>query len=572
METQPVVGPESVVLVSGGARGITASCVIELAKYAHCKFILLGRSPQEGQDPAWAVQDLSEPEMKQHIVADLQARGEKPTPAAVHKTYRSISARQEINRTLNAVRQAGGAVEYVSVDVADAQAVQKKLADPIARFGPVTGIIHGAGALADKRIEKKSEQDFTTVVSPKVDGLENLVKVVSPGQLRFLVLFSSIAGVFGNIGQADYALANEILNKSAYSIQREQPDCRVISFDWGPWDGGMVTQELKRAFIERNVRIIPIESGAKLLVAELVGNSTGNVQVVVGNRPFLPPPEPEEDLRSYRIHRKLVLEENPFLYDHMIGQHPVLPATCAALWIGTACEQLYPGYTFYSLSDFRVLKGIVFDQSLAEEHVLELQEVAKNGEIIFDANLWSQPNGKKYFHYKGQVKLLRTPPTVPQVDPLNVVYDDIRQPIPGEPLYKDGTLFHGPSFQGVERVMSLTEGKLTMQCRLPAVDESRQGQFPVHTANPYINDTIVQCLLIWAQRKMGAPCLPSYLQRYEQYRPIPFDERFYVTMEVQSATPTKVVGNILVQDRQGLAYARIIGLEGTISSLLKRLF
>jgi NAD(P)-dependent dehydrogenase (short-subunit alcohol dehydrogenase family) len=572
MENKSAVHPGSVVLVSGGARGITARCVVELARYAHCKFILLGRSTMEENDPAWASEGLSEAQMKQHIYAQLQSQGLKVTPAAVQKTYRGMAARQEIRQTLEAVEQAGGQAEYISVDVADNRALKQKVAATEGRFGPVTGVIHGAGALADKLIEKKSEQDFTTVVSPKVNGLENLLGCVTPGRLEFLVLFSSIAGVFGNVGQADYALANEVLNKSAYLIQNEHPGCRVVAFDWGPWDGGMVTPELKRAFIEHQVQIIPAESGARMLVNELAAANSGSVQIVVGSRPVLPPPEPGVELQTYHIRRKLLLEDNPFLYDHMIGNHPVLPATCAALWIGTACEQLYPGYTFYSLENFRVLKGIVFDQSHSGEYMLDLQEVAKNGEIVFDATLWSQPKGKQLYHYKVRVTLLRDMPPVPLVDPLNMIYDEVTQPVPGESLYKDGTLFHGPSFQGVERVLSVTEGKLTMQCRLAPVDEARQGQFPVQTLNPYINDTIVQCLLIWAQRIYQAPCLPSFLERYEQYRPIPFGERFYVTMDVQSVSDTSVVGNILVQDALGQAYVRITGLEGTISRQLKRLF
>lgn len=572
MDTKSAVHPGSVVLVSGGGRGITARCVIELARYAHCKFILLGRSPISENGPTWASQGLGEAEMKQRIFTLLQTQGHKVTPAAVQKTYRNLAAQQEIRQTLAAVQEAGGQAEYLSVDIADNQILHQKVAETVRRFGPITGVIHGAGALADKLIEKKSELDFATVVSPKVEGLENLLDCVTPGRLEFLVLFSSIAGVFGNVGQADYALANEVLNKSAYLLQNEHPGCRVVAFDWGPWDGGMVTPELKRAFIQHQVQIIPAESGARMLVNELAAANSGSVQIVVGTRPVLPPPEPGVELRSYHIRRKLLLEDNPFLFDHVIGAHPVLPATCAGLWIGTACEQLYPGYTFYSLEKFRVLKGIVFDQTLSGEYMLDLQEVAKNGEIVFDATLWSQPKGKRLYHYKVRVALVRDVPPVPQLDPLNVVYDQITQPIPGDSLYKDGTLFHGPSFQGVERVLSLADGKLTMQCRLAPVDEARQGQFPVQTLNPYINDTIVQCLLIWAQRMYQAPCLPSYLERYEQYRPIPFGERFYVTMEVQSESETSVVGNILVQDALGQVYVRITGLEGTISRQLKRLF
>ncbi len=70
------------------------------------------------------------------------------------------------------------------------------------------------------------------------------------------------------------------------------------------------------------------------------------------------------ELKQYQIHRKLTLEANPFLYDHQIGEFPVLPATCAATWAIHSIEQLYPGYFFIHLANYRVLKGIVFDQIL----------------------------------------------------------------------------------------------------------------------------------------------------------------------------------------------------------------
>ena len=94
---------------------------------------------------------------------------------------------------------------------------------PVSRLGKVTGIIHGAGTLVDKLIEKKTETDFETVYTPKVAGLENMLRSVDVARLDFLVLFSSIVGFYGNVGQSDYAIANEILNKSAYLLKRKLP-------------------------------------------------------------------------------------------------------------------------------------------------------------------------------------------------------------------------------------------------------------------------------------------------------------------------------------------------------------
>jgi NAD(P)-dependent dehydrogenase (short-subunit alcohol dehydrogenase family) len=567
-----LIGPSSVVLVSGGGRGITAECVIRLAESAHCSFILLGRTPVDETLPEWAKEGKTEAELKRNIMDHLKASGDAPTPPKIQKMYRQIQSQLEVEQTLAAVRRAGGQAEYIRVDITDGKELQKKLVEPISRLGKVTGIIHGAGSLADKRIEKKSIQDFEAVFSPKVDGLENLLEVAPATQLDFLVLFSSVVGIYGNIGQADYAIANEVLNKMALLLQRHNPKCRVISINWGPWEAGMVSPELKKTFEEHGIEVIPVDIGARILVQELMPKEVSHIQLVVGNLPEMLPEPLQPELRQYQIRRKIRLESNPFLFDHQIGEHPVLPATCAATWLVNACEQLYPGYKFFSLSNYNVLKGIVFDHTLADEYILDLKETAKTpaGEIDFDAMVWSKNRlGRTIYHYKASVRLVSELPESPveKLPPEATVDEEIS----GQKLYEEGILFHGPAFQGVEKVLQINQDRLVMQLCLPKTDDRFQGQFPVQNKNnPYIYDGIVQILLIWTQTFRKAPCLPSSLIKMEQYANIPFEQSCLVTMEVVSNTDAAVVGNIRAQSLDGKVFVRFTALEGTISPLLNR--
>jgi NAD(P)-dependent dehydrogenase (short-subunit alcohol dehydrogenase family) len=563
-----LVHSDSVVLVSGGAKGITAHCVVKLAERAHCKFILLGRSPAEMPAVGFDPQECDDGELKRRIAADLTSKGEKAVPTKIQKIFSGIRSSQEIHQTLDAIEQAGGHAEYMRVDVADS-ALRGSLREVEARMGTVTGIIHGAGSLQDKLIEKKTESDFETVFTPKVNGLDNMLRSIDPARLDFLVLFSSIVGFYGNVGQSDYAIANEILNKSAYLLKRRHPNCHVISINWGPWDSGMVTPELKKLFESRNVEVIPSDVGARMLVEALMPSANEAVQVVVGGAPARPAASVSDDLLKYSIKRHLKVDDNPFLYDHMIGEHPVLPATCAAAWAAYSCEQLYPGFRFFSIENYHVLKGIVFDENLADEHVLDLKEVEKSQDrIIFDAVVWSKnKKGRLIYHYNARVTLLREAPEAPMV-PIAAYLKG--EEIDGGMLYRDGTLFHGPSFQGVERVLHISRGRLVMQVVLPHIEDRIQGQFPAYTANPFIYDAIVQCLLIWAQYFYQAPCLPSSLRKLEQFRPMPFGVPCIVSMEVESQSNTSVVGNIQVQDEQGNLLMRLDGLDGTISPYLNR--
>jgi len=66
--------------------------------------------------------------------------------------------------------------------------------------------------------------------------------------LDHLVLFSSVAGFYGNVGQTDYAIANEILSKAAHQFKTNHPNTKVSAINWGAWDSGMVSGELKVQF------------------------------------------------------------------------------------------------------------------------------------------------------------------------------------------------------------------------------------------------------------------------------------------------------------------------------------
>ncbi|MTJ55443.1 SDR family NAD(P)-dependent oxidoreductase [Anabaena sp. UHCC 0253] len=561
------ISKDQVFIVSGGAKGITAQCVIKIAQQYQCKFILLGRSSTE-PEPVWTEDCKSEGELKQRILENFQAQGEKPTPIMVQKKYQVISSQREIHNTLQEIAKAGGKAEYLSVDITDTAILESKLADVIERFGPVTGIIHGAGNLADKRIEKKSIQDFENVYAAKVKGLENLLHCVPASQLQYLVLFSSVVGFYGNVGQSDYAIANEILNKSAHLIKHNYPNCHVMAINWGPWESGMVSAELKKAFAERGIETIPIETGTQMLINELTNANQDPVQLVIGSPLVYVPASLSPELKTYRIKRRLTLAENPFLHDHVIANRPVLPATCGLLWMTNACEQLYPGFTAFSSPNFKVLKGIVFDQTLASEYILEIQELAKteNQEIEFAVKISSKtPDEKTRYHFSTNLILKREIPTPPNYGNLNFNQDENFLKTNQE-LYQinAASLFHGITFQGVKAVLNTSPSKMTIECCLAEPTAQQQGQFPVQTFNPYIADVQIHSLWVWTQHFHQVGCLPSEIKNFEQFAKVPFGETFYVTCEVQSKTESSVITDVITYNRQGQIYNRMIGAKGTI--------
>ena len=563
------INQNSVCLISGGGRGITAQTAIALAQEYRCKFILLGRSTVAQPEPEWAHNCDDEIMLKKRILEHLLQETPKPTPVMVQREYKTIAAKREIEQTLQKITQAGGLAEYFSLDVTDRATVTAQLAIAQEKVGRVNVIIHGAGNLADKPIEKKSLQDFETVYAPKVKGLENLLQAVDPSHLDAVVLFSSVVGFYGNAGQTDYAIANDILNKTAYTLQQQYPQAHVVAINWGPWDSGMVSPQLKKAFAERGIKTIPIDVGTQMLVNELAPANPSTTQVVIGSLLKAPALPVSPEAKSDRIHRRLSLTANPFLQDHVIMERPVLPATCAISWIANNCEQIYPGYQFFSCHDFKVLKGIVFDQNLADEYILDLDKKSVKDEncLDFDAKIWSRDKaGKVRYHFSSKLKLVNKIEQEPYYKSLSINQENLN--LNHTDLYQKGdkSLFHGASFQGVKSILNISPQKLTVECYLPQISLIQQGQFAVQTFNPYLVDVQIHSLWLWLQYNHQEICLPSEIISYEQFSILPFDQTFYVSCEVKNKTKTAVVADIITHDREGKIYSQMLGSKGTIIS------
>ena len=153
----------------------------------------------------------------------------------------------QIRSTCNALQEAGSEVEYYSCDVTDEDATASALRAVRAKWGPITGFVHAAGVIADKRLSEKTAEDFRRVFGTKINGLRSLLAATQDDPLSLICLFSSVAARAGNAGQADYAMANEVLNRvaQAEAKQRRDSGCVVKSIGWGPWESGMVTPSLR---------------------------------------------------------------------------------------------------------------------------------------------------------------------------------------------------------------------------------------------------------------------------------------------------------------------------------------
>ena len=137
--------------------------------------------------------------------------------------------------------------------------------------------------LADKLIEAMTEEAYLRVFNTKVTGFKTLLEEMDTSALEHVGLFSSAAARFGNPGQAAYAMANEVLNRVAYDLADRLPNLQVKSFNWGPWDGGMVDAGLKRHFEAKGIGLIPRKAGADLFADHLLYGARDEIELLVGD-------------------------------------------------------------------------------------------------------------------------------------------------------------------------------------------------------------------------------------------------------------------------------------------------
>ena len=269
-----VLDGSSVVVVTGGARGITARVATRLAAETGCHLVLVGRSPlPDPEDPR-----LVGATDRNSLRRKLLELGELRTPAEIEQALNRVLADREIRATIATVEAEPGTMEYHAADVRSAE-FATLLGEVRSRLGRIDGFIHGAGVLDDHFVRDKTADGFDRVFGTKVEGAR-AVLAARDDTTRFTVLFASVSGVFGNRGQCDYAAANDALDALAHRAS-SQGLGRVVSVDWGPWGGGgMVSPELEREYERRGIGLLDPNHGVDAMYAEII-RSSGPAQIIV---------------------------------------------------------------------------------------------------------------------------------------------------------------------------------------------------------------------------------------------------------------------------------------------------
>lgn len=542
-----VLTDNAVVVVAGGGRGVTAACVIELAKQQCLRFALLGRSKLV--DEQVACRDADD---ETALIKILSQENDKPDLLQLRQQARAILASREIRHTLQQIQAAGCEAQYFCTDIQDKEAVEQTLQQLRQQWGAILGLIHAAGVLADKRIVDKTEQQLTKVMQTKLQGIEVLLDATQGDPLQLIVMFSSVAARYGNIGQCDYAMANEVLNQLALSLARQRPECRVKSLMWGPWDGGMVTPALKKHFAEMKVPLINLQQGAKWFVDEL--RQTGDVLVVLGEGRELSKIVPARTaLQEFSV--MVNTQQQPYLLDHSINGKVVLPVAQIVEWFVRAATNIGDDQPSISIEDFQVLSGIKLNNFTEQQLQLRitLNEISlhRYEAVLFDADDKACYRAFVTFeHQTGRLDEKFAKPTM-AVKPW---------PIDSHEVYGGEGLFHGPAFQVIHELDSIGDDGCVLQINSDIDQKWHSVPFLSH---PALIDGCLQVPVLWGLCKNQQHNLPTSIKRIQWFRQNDIQGIVSCYANIK-AHQNHLQSDILAVDAQGQPLLLMAGIDNIV--------
>jgi acyl transferase domain-containing protein len=576
---------QDTVIVTGGARGVTAEVATAIARIYKCRLLLVGRSPIPESEPAWLRDLQSEADIKKAIVANATTR---LMPRDVQVRYQKVIANRQIVETLGRIEQAGGKATYATADVRNAKAIEEIL-DAARTRGPVAGIIHGAGVLADRHIEDKTTEQFDMVFGTKVEGFNNLMRAANRDELKVIINFSSSTGRFGRKGQIDYAAANDTLNKHAQQQKSLRPDCRVLSINWGPWDGGMVNDDLKKLFASEGIQVIPMTDGANYLAREIDTPTQGPVEIVIlgqGSDLSLSMPKlstaqsqavqttskPMMSLPPLAFDRVVSVDQLPILKDHVMNAKAVLPAALMMEYLGAAAIAENPGLNMVGIENFTVFKGIIVDAN--EKLTLHVHAGYAENTGDFDKVITEIRSGEnsKTLHARATILMgqLSSAPTASDLSRPQMPY-----PLTGDKIYTTpGLLFHGEQLHAIAGVEACDDMGISGRLN-SAPSPSQWITKPTRTTwltDPLLIDGVFQMMILWTQQKLDQPSLPTKIEHYQQFAERLPSSGVQCVCRIIKQTAHEITVNVELLDGFGSVVALMSGYHCVVDASLRDAF
>ena len=396
------ISPGTNVIITGGARGITAVVARELALQLGTKLQLIGSSPIPVIPDAFRnPTEERRRELKAIVMKEALAEGRRPIDA-----WEQYDKALELDRTLRDFADSGIQATYHECDIRDRASLSRLLEKIRSTDGPIQGIIHGAGFERATRFDRKKPELVARTVAVKVDGAANLMALTLNDPVEFFAAFGSVSGRFGGVGQTDYCVANDMLAKLVDWYRRTRPETVATTFHWHAWDdvGMAMRPESKHIRKMHDIRFMPSREGAIHLVEELrAGLPEGEILITelktcrdryartapdnASATPATPAKLPLIDsviteIPGKEIVAELILDpcQDVFLRQHLFKGKPLLPVVVAMEALVEAAVELTGKYGQVSaLHNIEIVNGLRFNTD--EPQTARVRAVAEEDHV-----------------------------------------------------------------------------------------------------------------------------------------------------------------------------------------------
>ncbi|MBK8806376.1 MAG: SDR family NAD(P)-dependent oxidoreductase [Bacteroidales bacterium] len=334
-ETAPLE-KNDLVLVTGGARGIVFECVYRLAEKTKCKLLLTGRTEPAKGDELWLNADASEIDKLMHELEISLVKTKVMNLGDAKRHSGNCKSQWEVNHNLKRLAAAGVEVMYEKCDVVDPKAL-KSLIEKVQKTEKIRGIVHGAGVQKSKLFEELAPEAISRTIETKLNPLFVMLEVLDFSDIKLLSAFGSIAGLFGNMGQTDYALANDVLACAVSAIGQQYKNVLANTVEWTAWVGtGMATEAETKRFAEMGLNPVNVETGVNLYDQAIFNTNLPRLAAFnqgaefASNRQlnnFTVASRPKEYLLTGENEVFFTQAEDIYVNQHLVQFTPVVPGT-----------------------------------------------------------------------------------------------------------------------------------------------------------------------------------------------------------------------------------------------------
>jgi NAD(P)-dependent dehydrogenase (short-subunit alcohol dehydrogenase family) len=551
---------QTVFVITGAAGGIVSAITEDLAIASGGTFYLLDLVPEPDANNPDLQRFASDKEgLKRDLIARIQGRGERATPAMIEKELAALERAQAAQKAIDTVRAAGGTPHYFSVNLTNAEAVAGVINRVRERSGRIDVLLHAAGMERSHFLPDKDPREFDLVFDVKSDGWFNLLRAIGDMPLGATVVFSSIAGRFGNGGQADYSSANDLLCKITSNFRSSRPATRGIAIDWTAWGGiGMATRGSIPKMMElAGIDMLAPEAGVPLIRRELTAGATRG-EIVVAQRLGILLKEFDDHggldvaaveasgeyalaaqgpmigkVAGMGLHGGLSIETTldpkvqPFLYDHQIDSTPVLPGVMGIEAFAEAAISLLPGWQVEAIEGVNFLAPFKFYRNKPRAVTVEALFTSQDGALLANCRLNGSRTVRKQAepdvttHFTARVRLSRQLPEAPSLQA--AVREPAGRVIEAADIYR--VYFHGPAYQVLERAWRDGDRVVGQMFRTLPTHHFPPERLTLLT--PRLIELCFQTAGLWEMGVEDRMGLPQYIRQIRFWRPADAAGQFY---------------------------------------------